>query len=375
MSVGANVAAPVNFNMAKDDGSTSESDDEAFQRRRTNAKPFTIENLPNAAGLRPWWGGFQAKCCSSSNRSKKRTLKFIQRAMEATSVEECQKFSKKWEPLDTEIYTAIYNVATGSIGRELMLYREKLSRDKDAATGLAFLFLVLQRFETDRGHALQIDLEILQKHKAHGNLEEYIDGLDSKLSMLTKEPDPDLLMSLVEPQLRTFTSLGPEFVTFDRARYGTPERTLEFLIDAARQQIYRDRKLKNFQVQRPKDNPGTLAVVKHKGAPPAQEDHGPQGTDEHDNTNKVYIKNLSYQTSKEDVAMAFGECGEIESLDMPLDYSGSCRGFCFIKYTDKEGMENALRLNATEYGGRTIHVLYATGQPKGKRKGKGKGKE
>ena len=62
-----NTAGPVNFDLAKDDGSTCESDDEAYQRRRTNAKAMVIENLPNAAGLRPWWGTFQAKCCSSSN--------------------------------------------------------------------------------------------------------------------------------------------------------------------------------------------------------------------------------------------------------------------------------------------------------------------
>ena len=132
---------------------------------------------------------------------------------------------------------------------------------------------------------------------------------------------------------------------------------------------------KNFQVQMPKDNVGTLAVVKQKGAPPAQQDVDPQDADEHDEVNKVFVRNLSYSTSKEDIETTFGECGEIEYLYIPLDDSGSRRGICFIKFTNKEAWVKALSLNETELGGRKIYVVSADHQSKGKRKGKGKGKE
>merc|ERR1712139_440310 len=54
---------------------------------------------------------------------------------------------------------------------------------------------------------------------------------------------------------------------------------------------------------------------------------------------------------------------------------GSCKGFCFIKYADKEGMDKALKFNETDYGGRTIYCSDAAIKPEGKGKGKdGKGK-
>merc|ERR1712194_652862 len=56
---------------------------------------------------------------------------------------------------------------------------------------------------------------------------------------------------------------------------------------------------------------------------------------------------------------------------------GACRGFCFIKYVDKEGMDKAMKFNETDYGGRTIFCSDAAIKPEGKGKGgkDGKGKD
>merc|ERR1711935_1045915 len=53
---------------------------------------------------------------------------------------------------------------------------------------------------------------------------------------------------------------------------------------------------------------------------------------------------------------------------------GTCKGFCFIKYTSKEGMDKAMLFNETDYGGRTIFCSDAAIKPEGKGKDKGKGK-
>merc|ERR1719356_2221383 len=67
---------------------------------------------------------------------------------------------------------------------------------------------------------------------------------------------------------------------------------------------------------------------------------------------------------------------------MPLNEEGKPRGFAFIDFEAKEGVEAALKFDQTDYGGRTIAVAIATkGGPKGKGKdgkgkdGKGKGKD
>merc|ERR1712048_1391159 len=62
----------------------------------------------------------------------------------------------------------------------------------------------------------------------------------------------------------------------------------------------------------------------------------------------------------------------IVSLRMPLNDEGSCRGIAFIKYSDKESMDKAMKFNETDYGGRTISVTDAADKPEGKAKGKGK---
>merc|ERR1711985_783 len=84
---------------------------------------------------------------------------------------------------------------------------------------------------------------------------------------------------------------------------------------------------------------------------------------------------MGFAATEETLKKDFGECGEIVSLRMPLNDEGSCKGFCFIKYTSKEGMDKALAFNETEYGGRTIFCSDAAIKPEGKGKGKdGKGK-
>merc|ERR1711865_297882 len=91
--------------------------------------------------------------------------------------------------------------------------------------------------------------------------------------------------------------------------------------------------------------------------------------------NTVFVRGLPFAATEESLNKDFGECGEIVTLRMPLNEEGSCKGFCFIKYTDKEGMDKAMKFNETDYGGRTIFCSDAAIKPEGKGKGKdGKGK-
>merc|ERR1712187_59231 len=86
----------------------------------------------------------------------------------------------------------------------------------------------------------------------------------------------------------------------------------------------------------------------------------------------VFVRGLPFATTEETLKKDFAECGEIVSLRMPLNDEGSCRGIAFIKYSDKEGMDQAIKFNETDYGGRTISVTDAANKPEGKAKGKGK---
>merc|ERR1712054_534601 len=91
--------------------------------------------------------------------------------------------------------------------------------------------------------------------------------------------------------------------------------------------------------------------------------------------NTVFVRGLPFSVEEEALKKDFAECGEIESLRLPINEEGKPRGIAFIKYTSKEGLEAALKFDDTEYGGRTINVSKAGEGGKGKDgKGKAKGK-
>jgi len=116
--------------------------------------------------------------------------------------------------------------------------------------------------------------------------------------------------------------------------------------------------------------------VRMEGGDPTAKGKGKKGKDGGKDENTVFVRGLPFAATEESLNKDFGECGEIVTLRMPLNDEGTCKGFCFIKYTAKEGMDKALAFNETDYGGRTIYCSDAAIKPEGKGKdGKGKGKD
>merc|ERR1719262_1012353 len=91
--------------------------------------------------------------------------------------------------------------------------------------------------------------------------------------------------------------------------------------------------------------------------------------------NEVFVGGLSFDCTEEVLRKDFLECGEIASLRLPMsEETGKPRGFAFISFTTKEGLEKALKFDGEEYMGRYLKVNKAG--EKGNSKGKdGKGKE
>lgn len=71
---------------------------------------------------------------------------------------------------------------------------------------------------------------------------------------------------------------------------------------------------------------------------------------------KIYVGNLNFDTTQEDLQAAFAEFGEVKDCFIPSDYEGRPRGFAFIQM-DEENALNAIEgLNGTELDGRTLNV-------------------
>jgi RNA recognition motif-containing protein len=72
----------------------------------------------------------------------------------------------------------------------------------------------------------------------------------------------------------------------------------------------------------------------------------------------IYVGNLSYETTEEDLRLAFGEFGTVESVNIIKDkFSGQSKGFGFVEMPSKAEGQSAIEgLNGKENKGRTLNV-------------------
>jgi len=73
---------------------------------------------------------------------------------------------------------------------------------------------------------------------------------------------------------------------------------------------------------------------------------------------KLYVGNLSFQTTSEDLQQLFAQAGTVESATVVEDRdTGRSRGFGFVEMASKEEGEKAIeQFNGTDLGGRNLTV-------------------
>lgn len=75
---------------------------------------------------------------------------------------------------------------------------------------------------------------------------------------------------------------------------------------------------------------------------------------------QVYVGNLSYQVSEQDLKEHFGKFGSIEQVRVVRNYSsGRSKGFGFVTYRTQAEAKNALAAHGQKYKDRTIVVRIA----------------
>ena len=74
-------------------------------------------------------------------------------------------------------------------------------------------------------------------------------------------------------------------------------------------------------------------------------------------TKRIYVGNLPYSATEEEVRDLFSQHGEIISVAMITDReTGRFRGFCFVEMEDDAAEAAIEALNDQEMGGRTLRV-------------------
>ena len=81
----------------------------------------------------------------------------------------------------------------------------------------------------------------------------------------------------------------------------------------------------------------------------------------------MYIGNLAYDVTENDLRNAFSEFGEVSSVKIITDkFSGRPKGFGFVEMPDNSEADQAIKaLNGKVLNGRSIKVNQA--EPRGKR--------
>ena len=88
---------------------------------------------------------------------------------------------------------------------------------------------------------------------------------------------------------------------------------------------------------------------------------------------KLYVGNLAFQTSSEDLQQLFSQAGTVESASVVEDReTGRSRGFGFVEMSSKEEGQRAIeQFNGKELQGRNLNVNEA--KPRENRGGGGRG--
>ncbi|XP_048370119.1 nuclear cap-binding protein subunit 2 [Sphaerodactylus townsendi] len=88
----------------------------------------------------------------------------------------------------------------------------------------------------------------------------------------------------------------------------------------------------------------------------------------------LYVGNLSFHTTEEQIHELFSKCGDVKRIIMGLDnVKKTPCGFCFVDYYTRAEAEHCMRyINGTRLDGRIIRTDWDAGFKEGRQFGRGK---
>ena len=83
---------------------------------------------------------------------------------------------------------------------------------------------------------------------------------------------------------------------------------------------------------------------------------------------RIYVGNLSYQTTEGDLSNLFEQVGQVDSVNVITDRdTGRSKGFAFVEMSNDDADKAITQFNGTEVDGRTLTVNEA--RPREERSG------
>ncbi|KAL3650374.1 Polyadenylate-binding protein 2 [Castilleja foliolosa] len=86
------------------------------------------------------------------------------------------------------------------------------------------------------------------------------------------------------------------------------------------------------------------------------DDSAAQAEKEEIDSRSIYVGNVDYACTPEEVQQHFESCGTVNRVTILTDKFGQPKGFAYVEFVDVQAVQNALPLNESELHGRQLKV-------------------
>ena len=122
---------------------------------------------------------------------------------------------------------------------------------------------------------------------------------------------------------------------------------------------YAEIQVADGKITAPKDLPKT-ETPKQTETPKNDEETSENDEDADEmETIRIYVGNLSPETTEDDLQAAFEEFGDVKSVKLERDAGGNSKGFGYVEMAADEAEEAISELNGSELNGKEITVKKA----------------
>ncbi|EFJ23874.1 hypothetical protein SELMODRAFT_102545 [Selaginella moellendorffii] len=98
-----------------------------------------------------------------------------------------------------------------------------------------------------------------------------------------------------------------------------------------------------------------------------------QASKEEADARSVYVGNVDYSCTPEEVQQHFQSCGTVNRVTILTDKFGQPKGFAYVEFLEVEAVQNALILNESELHGRPIKARISRTNVPGLKQHRGRG--
>jgi len=88
----------------------------------------------------------------------------------------------------------------------------------------------------------------------------------------------------------------------------------------------------------------------------------------------VYVGNVDYSTTPEELHTVFQSCGTVNRVTVLTDRNGAPKGYAYVEFLEPDAVEAAVALTETEIHGRPIRVNPKRTNNPGMKRGRGRGR-